>query len=299
MILLQQMIILFLIMVLGFFLAKKDILDPVTSKKMSWVVVNVCNPAMILNSALGKDRVPEDLMVQTLWVALLMYGVLLVVGTLMPFLLRKKECKSYSIMTVFANIGFMGIPLIKAMYGDGAVMFATIFNMLYSLLMYTYGIMMISGEKLSLSNLKKIVNVGVITCIIAITLYLCKVSCPKYVVDGIGMISGMTAPLSMMIIGSTFVGLTVKSLLGDVRLLVFTLLRLVVFPLAFFPVMKLLVSDPTLLGVCLIMITAPVGSMTVMIAQQYGGDTEVSSKGVALTTVLSVITMPVLSMILM
>lgn len=299
MILLKQMIVLFIIMILGFFLAKKEILNSETAKKISFIVVNICNPALILKSAMAKERVPEEMMLKTFGIAVLMYVILMILGTLMPYLLRRKECKAYSLMTVFANIGFMGYPLISAMYGAEAVLLATVFNLLYSLLIYGYGVMIISGEKFSFSNLRKLLNSGVIACIAGIIIYFLKIPFPDFIRDTIDMVSDLTAPLSMMVIGATFVGLSVKSLLGDVRLLIFTVLRLILFPLAFFPVLKQFVSDPVLLGVCLIMIATPVGSMTVMIAQQYGGDTQTTSKGVALTTLLSVATMPLLSMILM
>lgn len=299
MILLKQMIVLFIIMILGFFLAKKEILNSETAKKISFIVVNICNPALILKSAMAKERVPEEMMLKTFGIAVLMYVILMILGTLMPYLLRKKECKAYSLMTVFANIGFMGYPLISAMYGAEAVLLATVFNLLYSLLIYSYGVMIFSGEKFSFSNLRKLLNSGVIACIAGIIIYFLKIPFPDFIRDTIDMVSDLTAPLSMMVIGATFVGLSVKSLLGDVRLLIFTVLRLILFPLAFFPVLKQFVSDPVLLGVCLIMIATPVGSMTVMIAQQYGGDTQTTSKGVALTTLLSVATMPLLSMILM
>ncbi len=164
--------------------------------------------------------------------------------------------------------------------------------------MYTYGIMVMSGRKFSLQNLKLLINSGIIACILEIIIYFCEIRLPDFMCDAFNMVSNLTAPLSMMVIGSTFADLSLKKLITDVRILVFTLIRMIMLPLIMFPAFKFLVTDPTLLGVCLVMVAVPVGSMNVMIAQQYGGNIETSAKGVAITTLLSVVTMPLLFLIL-
>ena len=185
-------------------------------------------------------------------------------------------------MTIFANIGFMGYPLLDAMYGGEAVIHAAIFNLLYSVLIYTYGInrMKTSGQREKL-NWKQLMNVGVISCLIAVTLYISNLPVPMVFKDTATRIGAVTGPLSMLVIGDSLAQIRLKDLFTDVRLLLLWGLR-------FF------ITDPMFLGVCLVMTATPVGSMTVMLAQQYDGDYRLTSKGVALTTVLSVATMPFL-----
>jgi len=299
MILLKQMIVLAIIMVMGFFLAKKDILDKTTSKKISWIVVNLCNPALMINAAMSEDRLEESLLLQTFIVAGVFYAVLLVIGGILPYALRDKKNKIYSLMIVFGNVGFMGYPLLQAMYGPQAVLIASIFNLYYGILMYTYGVMVVSGQKFSFKNLKMLLNSGIIAGILELIIYLNNIKLPTFVGDTVSMISNLTAPLSMMVIGATFVDLSFKKLLTDARIMIFTVFRLIVLPLLMFPVFKMFIADETFLGVCLVMVAVPVGSMNVMMAQQYNGDVETSSKGVAITTILSVITMPLLFLLLM
>ena len=299
MVLLKQMVVLALVMLIGFFLAKKDVLDKSTSKKLSWIVVNVCNPALMINAALSKDRLEESVLLKTVIIAAVFYAFLLIFGAFLPGILRDKGNRVYSLMIVFGNVGFMGYPLLQAMYGSTAVLLASIFNLFYGILMYTYGVMVISGQKLSPKNLKMLLNSGIIAGILELIIYLNNISFPSFLGDTIEMVSGLTAPLSMMVIGATFVDLSLKKLVKDVRIMLFTLIRMIILPLLMFPVFNYFIDDEVLLGVCLVMAAVPVGSMNVMMAQQYGGDVETSSKGVAITTVLSVITMPLLFLILM
>jgi len=299
MILLKQMIVLAIIMLLGFFMAKKDILDKVTSKKISWIVVNLCNPALMINAAVSKDRLETSVFMQTVRVAGLFYLFLLIFGAVLPYILGDKKNKIYTMMIVFGNVGFMGYPLLQAMYGSKAVLIASIFNLYYGILMYTYGVMMVSGQKFSFKSLKLLFNTGIVAGVLELIIYLNNISLPTFVEDTVGMLSDLTAPLSMMVIGATFVDLSLKKLITDWRIMLFTVIRLIILPLAMFPVFKYFIADELLLGVCLVMVAVPVGSMNVMIAQQYNGDVETSSKGVAITTLLSVATMPLLFLMLM
>lgn len=299
MILLKQMIVLAIIMLLGFFMAKKDILDKVTSKKISWIVVNLCNPALMINAAVSKDRLETSVFMQTVRVAGLFYLFLLIFGAVLPYILGDKKNKIYTMMIVFGNVGFMGYPLLQAMYGSKAVLIASIFNLYYGILMYTYGVMMVSGQKFSFKSLKLLFNTGIVAGVLELIIYLNNISLPTFVEDTVGMLSDLTAPLSMMVIGATFVDLSLKKLITDWRIMLFTVIRLIILPLAMFPVFKYFIADELLLGVCLVMVAVPVGSMNVMMAQQYNGDVETSSKGVAITTLLSVATMPLLFLMLM
>lgn len=299
MILLKQMIVLAIIMVIGFFLARKGTLDKKTSKNISWIVVNICNPALMINAALSEDRLEEALLIKTFKIAGLFYLILLIIGALLPYILADKKNKIYSLMIVFGNVGFMGYPLLQAMYGPKAVLIASIFNLYYGILMYTYGIIVVSGQKLSAKSLKLILNPGIIAGILELIIYFNEIKLPTFACDTVGMLSNLTAPLSMMVIGATFVDLSLGKLLKDWRIMLFTLIRLIILPLAMFPAFKLFASEELLLGVCLVMVAVPVGSMNVMMAQQYDGDVETSSKGVAISTILAVVTMPLLFLILM
>ena len=101
----------------------------------------------------------------------------------------------------------------------------------------------------------------------------------------------------MMVIGASMATIDIKKLFTDVKLLLFSALKLIVVPIVGLFILKTFIQSEMILGVCMVMIATPVASMTAMLAQQYDGDYELASRGVALTTILSVITMPLVSIV--
>lgn len=307
MLLLQQMIVLFLLMIIGFICYKKEIITDEVSKKISAIVVNIANPALILSGGMEKDSViqGEELLV-VMAIIVIMYVVLVLLGQLLPKLLRvePKSRGVYTAMTIFSNIGFMGFPVIAALYGKQALLYAALFTIPYNLLIYTYGISVMEISKEAVQSQKKrrsipwkrIFSPGVIACIITIFIYFGGIPVPDFMQTTVSSLSNLTAPLSMMVIGASLATISVKKLFGDRTLLLFSAIKLLVIPIVGTYLIKLFVHHEMIIGVCMIMLATPVGSMTAMLAQQYEGDYEMAAKGVALTTILSVITMPLTAM---
>ena len=306
MLLLQQMIVLFILMGIGYFCYKKAIITDEVSKKLSAIVVNIANPALILTGCMGEDRIQGKELLLTGGIMLAMYAALLILAELLPRLLRveKKSVGTYKAMTVFSNIGFMGFPVISALYGSGALLYAALFMIPYNILIYTYGIGAITTGKEKetegkQSSLGRILNIGVIACIITIAIYLAGIPIPGFVKTTITHLSNLTAPLSMMVIGASLATIDLKKLFTDGRLILFSIIKLVIIPIIGILIVRQFVNNPVICGVCMVMLATPVGSMTAMLAQQYDGDYEMASKGVALTTILSVATMPLVAALVM
>ena len=381
---LQQMIVMFLMMAVGYLCYKKQILTEEVSKKVSAIVVNVANPCMILSSALTDQQMQGKELLQTLAIVAMMYAFLLLVAQLLPGILhiQKESRGAYAAMTVFANIGFMGFPVLAAMYGNGALLYGAVFQIPFNILIYTYGVAVLTRKpgacvkteqdvnaevdvktepnvnaevdvkaepdgkaesnvnaevdvkaesngktgkrqdtqgitaavngksenkqsnneqqgKLqgTLEIVKKIFNIGVIASIAAMLLYFLQAPVPSFLQAFITNLGNLTAPLSMMIIGASLAQMPLKELFLDKKLLLFSLVKLLLLPAVWMIMVNRVAEQEILRGVCLVMMATPAGSMTAMLAQQYGGDYETASRGVALTTVLSVITMPLLAAI--
>jgi len=304
MILLSQMVTLFLIMLIGVLCRKKGLLDDHGSRVLSGIVVNVANPALILSSSINPENVIEGRnLLYTVFLAVGIYTFLLVLAKLVPVVLRVApvERGTYEVMTVFSNIGFMGFPVISAVYGSDALLYASIFLLPYNFLIYTYGIYAMRGERVGEKEAhsgrggmqwKKIFNIGVVACVLSLIIYLARIPMPGFIEKTIDSLSNLTAPLSMIVIGDSIAKMDIRKLVRDIRLLIFSAVKLLAIPIVGTLIIKLLGVDAVLVGVCMIMLAAPVGSMTAMLAQQYDGDYELASKGVALSTILSVATMP-------
>ncbi len=304
MLLLEQMIVLFLLMGVGFYCYKKQIITDETSKKISAIVVNVANPALILTGCMSDEKIEGRELLLVAIIVVAVYAVLMILASAMPHLLRveKKSRGTYQAMTIFSNIGFMGFPVISALYGSGALLYASLFTIPFNILIYTYGIAAMSGEDAKAQKQKipldRIFNIGVIACIITIVVYLLQLPIPNFIKATTTHLSNLTAPLSMMVIGASLATMDLKKMFTDGKLLIFSAIKLCVIPILGVLIIRGFVDNEVICGVCMVMLATPVGSMTAMLAQQYDGDYEMASRGVALTTVLSVVTMPLVSMIL-
>ena len=309
MVALQQMLVLFIIMMIGFIAYKKNIITDETSKKLSAIVVNISNPALILSSVTGNATVTGAELVETMFVAIGMYVFLIAVAALVPVIIKApaRDRGTYRVMTIFGNVGFMGFPIISSLYGGGALLYASLFLLPYNILIYTYGVLEMcksSGEgsgavkKSGRESIKQIFNIGVIFCIIAVVVYALGIKFPAWVNTTVSMLSSTTAPLSMMVIGASFATMNFKKVFLNVRTWVFSALRLLVIPVLGTFLVSLVTDNPSIIGVTMVMLGVPVGSMTAMLAQEYGGDYALSSETVAMTTLLSVVTFPIVSMVM-
>lgn len=303
MLVLQQMMALFLVMVAGFFAQQKGILDESACKKVSWIVVNIANPAMVLSSVSGEGRIQPGEMAVTGMISIGMFLSLIGLALVLPKILHvaREQYGVYRVMTVFSNIGFMGFPILTALYGKKSLLYAAMFVLAYNVLVYTYGVLCLDPKEHKASSgivlecLKKIGNVGVLASLGALALYFGDIPLPAMCSQVFDMLADMTAPLSMMVIGASFGQMPVLEMATDLRLLVFSGIKLLLIPIGGMWILSRFVDNSMLLGVCMVMLATPVGSMTAMLAQQYSCDSELASKGVALTTLLSVATIPLVS----
>lgn len=302
MLLLQQMIILFIYMTIGYGCAKKGKFDLEKGKTISWIVINIANPALLISSAVnGEKGIAADKLLEAALLAVSMYAVLLVLAQIVirVFCVPRKEAGIYILMTVFNNIGYMGFPVIAATYGNEALLYAAIFTMPFNLLMYTYGISVASRGSGEASGFRwrSVLNVGVVSCIIAIILYIGNVPVPQFIKSVVSGLGGLTAPLSMIAIGISISGIRLREMFTDRRLVIYTAVKLLVIPAAGTLLVLKILDNDLLCHVCMIMLATPVASIVVMLAQQYDANYELAAKATALTTVLSVVTIPVVSAI--
>lgn len=299
MLLLQQMIVLFIYIALGYGAAKKGVMDEGFSKKISWVVVNIANPALTLSAVVnGEGTITGKELLLTAAAALVILGGMVLLSLALPVLFRiRKEYRGvYRLMSAFNNIGFMGFPVISAVYGQEALLYAAVFSMLFNVLIYTYGIRTVQEDAGGI-EWGKVFNIGVVGSIAAIVIYLLKIPTPEFFNTTMGGLSGLTAPLSMMVIGISLTGIRLKELFLDTRLLLYSLTKLLVIPILAMQAVVRVIDNEMLCGVCMVMLATPAASMTAMLAQQYGDEEsgEQAAKGVALTTLLSVVTIPIVS----
>lgn len=297
MVLLQQMGILFVYMMIGYVACKKEYFDQEFGKKLSWLVVNVANPMLAISAVVNnEEQIAKKDFYVTVLLAICFYAFFLILAQILPRLIgvQNSDIGVYKMMTTFNNIGFMGFPVIAAVYGNGALIYAVPFSIMFNILCYTWGIQTLcrGGEK---GNWKRIVNIGTISGIISIVLFFMQIPVPKMICSLSAGLSNLTGPLSMLVIGISIAAMELKDLFTDVKLLKFALIKLLAVPVAAMLLVCQVIDNRLICEVFLVMMATPAASMCAMLSQQYGGDYELAAKGVALTTILSVVTMPIVS----
>lgn len=306
MVVVTQMLILFLIMLTGMVCRKIGIFSDDMVKKLSKLVLNIANPAVILASAVssGNNVTGKNLAVTGI-LSLTMFASLIIIAHFIPTLIRaqKSDFGVYKCMTIFGNIGFMGLPLVSAIFGPDATLYVAIFQLPFNVLIYTYGVYVLrkdsqdSDSEITASPMKDILNIGVISCLIAIVLFFTKLPVPYFITKTLDYLGSLTAPLSMMIIGDSLTKINIKSLLKNIQLLSYCIIKLLILPIVGTLIAKSAGIDGTLLGVFVVMMATPAGTMNAMLSQQYCGNYKLASEGVALSTLLSIFTIAVVFMI--
>ena len=301
-IMLQQMGVICILVAIGFLLEKKNVIDSLTSKKLSAIVVDVCNPAMILASILcGNITAGHADLINAIILGAVFYAVLVVIGIIMPHILRveRDKRKFYNLMCVYTNTGFLGIPVAKAILPANAIIYVIVINVFYSLFFYTHGLTVLGngpedeGKKKE-NPLKHIINPGTIMAIFALVVFWFNLELPPIIANTVEYVGNATVFLSMTMLGVSIARSNILKRIGDVRIWVFIVLRLVIFPVIVVLLMHALGFDKTAtLGIAL-MAAVPVGNLPMIQAEKKGMDSTILSTAVAITTTVSLITITAL-----
>lgn len=282
----------------GYFVAKTGMMDGHTNKQMSKMIVDVFNPLLIIaNSANAVGMVPLDTMGIVGLIAVGMFLVFIITGMVFsPFFDKDKgQQKIFQMMFVFSNLGFIGIPVVTSILGAEYVVYVTEFMLVYTIVFYTYGIALMDG-KFSLSSLKEMLNPGTVCSLAALLIIILGIRLPDFIKTAVTYLGNVTSPMALVAVGFTLAHSDWKKVFGQLRLYLFAAIKLLVLPLLMLPLLKLVTDDAALVPVCMVMFGMPIGNMPLMLGNQKGIDGSTCSAAIILTTILCVLTVPVLLM---
>jgi hypothetical protein len=271
-------------------------MDEHTNRQISGMISNVFNPLLMISSAAGAaGLVSSDSLILVGLVALGMFLFFIVVGMLLtPLICREKSQRGlYQMMFVFSNLGFIGIPVVSSIVGSEYVVYVTEFMLVYTIVIYTYGMAVLDG-KFSLSSMKAMLNPGTICGVIAIVIIAFGIQVPAFLKTAVTYLGNVASPMALILVGFTLAHSDLKQIFREPRHYAFAAVKLLILPLIALPVLKLLVADDNVRAVCLIMFAMPAGNMPLILANQKGINGEACSRLIILTTVLCVFTVPVL-----
>lgn len=297
----EKMLMLFFIMLAGFVGNRLGVLDSEGNKKFSALVVNITAPALILASSADENLTgAKGTAVFVLVVSFGIYLFLALFSYITGFLYRNEPGGKgfYRFMTIFGNNAFMGIPVVEAVFGT--VFYAAIFNLPNNLLIYSYGTWLLSqksGKKTKFS-IKRVLNPGTVSAFAALVMFLLDLRFPGPVLNTLKTLGNVTTPLSMLVIGSTLAGASLKSTFGNWKIYVFGLLKLLVVPGCILLLGSLFIKDSLIIGVLTIVTAMPCAAVSTMLCQECGQDGETAAGYVLVTTLMSVITIPAVAFLL-
>lgn len=310
-VILEQMIIILFLILTGVFLFRKKMISEETSRQISGLIINVTNPALLICSAF--DDTPKASLQELGLGALVFlsaYIVLILAAYLIPLLLRIPDHARYSyhMLTVFGNVGFIGIPLASAVLGSGALIFVSMSNLLYNVLIYTYGMSALrktavrqgtyQSDEHSESSVKKIINVGTVSALLTLIFYLADLPVPAVISSTLNYAGRATTFLSMLVLGVSVAQMAIRDIFSNPKLYLFVAIRQIALPVAFTLVLSLFIRHPLILNTSALMLAVPSGNMPLMLSKQLRIDESTISQGIILSTLLSLVTIPIVVWIL-
>ncbi len=298
---LLKLIVLFSFVLVGYISYKRHWVSDRGSAEISKLIVNVFNPALIISTIAGATERPSGNMVLlgSLHVVLL-FGIMILISPLLTRALRvpKDHRILYRIMFIFTNMGFMGIPLTASMYGQGATFFVALYILMYNLLFYSMGLQMFRKHMYAGSKFefRQMINPGMMACVAALFFFLSRIQLPAIGVDFIGYLADACVPLSMLVTGFALAHTNLKEVFTDARLYAYTIISMLLIPICAALILTkvpFIHPEPTLAGIMVLMFGMPNGAMTVIVPEEYGMDSSVCAKAFALTTLVTIVTLPV------
>ena len=289
-----QVLILFIMILVGFVISKKGLLSGDGAMQMTNVLLYIVTPSVIISSFDSMEfslKAASDLSVASIC-AVITHAV----GFLIPFLIfRKNEKRLKTVLicsTALTNCGFMGVPMAEAVLGEKGVFLASVYIAIFNIFVWTLGFSMFSSGKFNIK--KAIINPGVIGTLIGFVLFFSRLNLPEIVSTPIGFMASMNSPLAMIVIGYYLSVSPLKITKTDLPLLLSVGLRLIAIPLICLGIFALIGIKGDLLSACVIPACAPSAAIVMMFAAKFGGDTEAASKGMSYAHILSVVTMPLM-----
>lgn len=301
---LRSLVMIFILIIPGVIFKKANLLSDDQAAGLNSFVVNLTWPCLVI------DAMQIEFNMQTLkdsgcilLLCALIFAALFVISVPAAKLIRLTKSKQYLVifMLLFGNTGFIGIPVIKALYGDGALFFAAIVELINDILLFTVGILLIqlsAGVNIKM-NFKQFLSPGLIGVIIGLVLFLLDIRLPSLLAGSIEMIGNATTPLTMFVIGFQVAGLKIKEVVGDWQVYAVLALRLLAVPVVALLIVKLFAGDFSLLEkVLVISFAMPAAAVSAIFSQQYHGEIAFATKSVLLSTVFSLLTIPIFAIIL-
>lgn len=296
----------FAITLLGFAAVKLRWLPKESSQYFSKLMLDICSPCLIIYAMSQQELTPSTIsivkQVMLLMLLVLTISTFLAIPTVKLMKVTKTNRGVYRNLLILTNNGFMGYPLALAVFGIKGMFLMIIANAVFTVFMYSAGVYILiydHHKKLNfLYILRSIISTPVIASIAGLFIFYFGISFPAPVNNFLNSVGGMTIPLSMLVIGIQLSQSSVRQVLGNRTMAVTIFLRLVVLPFFFFLILFKAPIDPLVFCIIVFAMAMPSAAATVILADIHGANAKLAAEGVFLTTLFSLLTIPIIGMLL-
>lgn len=296
----EIMVILFTIVVLGYALCKLGYMGDKFDQKLSSIVIDVTCPALILSSVMGAELPDRSLILPLLGISFLTYILLLVFGFWVPRFVAKSRDEQGMIgfALMFANVGFIGYPIVSAIFGPKAVFYAALLNIPNTFFIFTAGVMLVKGEhNMKSLSAKVLFSPAMIAPFVAALMVAFGVRTPDIIARPVTMVGNITIPAALMVIGSSMARLPLKEIIGSPKVYVASLLRLVVVPLSVYFLFRFCGVSDVINNINTVIIAMPVASYGTMFCLKFGRNPSLMTEMTFVTTLGSILTIPLITLL--
>ena len=295
---LNAQMVLLVYLAVGMYCMKAGLIDRETKKKLVDIILKITLPCMIFNS-FNKPLTPEVL-IQTALILVVAVAISILSFLLGKVIYNKYPQKKKSILqycTLVNNSGFLGMPMVSAVYGSDGLFAASIFIIPNRIFMWTAGLAMFTTADFRTKCRNILLNPCIVTVFLGIVRRMTGFPVPGFLDEAVANIGAVTTPLSMMVIGTMLIGVPWKKLL-EPSIFYLAFVRLIALPLVALFILNLIHAEPMLAGVSLILAGMPAGSTSALLAAKYGADEVYASRCIVTTTIMSLATIPALMLLL-
>lgn len=289
----SQVAVLFLLMLVGVICNKAKLLTKEANKRISDLVVIIVAPCVIIKSFI---REFDPKMLKLLGIALLIAFLSHAVMILLSYLLIKdKDASRRKVMvfgSVFSNAGFVALPLQEALLGADGVFFGAAYLVVFNILLWSWGVSHMSGDKGKMTFSKILFSPGIIGIVVGMIIFIFSLKIPEVINTTLTHIAALNTPLPMIVVGYYLAQTDFKKAIKDYKSYICMFLRLILFPLLALFIFYICGVDKNMLVAMIIAISSPVGATATMFSEKFSKDTVLSVQLVSVTTLLSMITMP-------
>lgn len=286
---------LFLVILVGFYASKRKILNEEINNGLSSLLMTITLPLLIINSFnLEYNSEMFNNIINTLLYSIASFVIVIFISHLLYLKIKDNKNQVLRFATIFSNCGFMGFAIIQTLYGKEGLAYASIFLIIFSILIWSYGIMLFSGDKKIKSWTKVLINPGIIAVLIGLVFMVFSIHLPVIIQSAIEMVGGMTTPISMIITGSIMAQVSITKEISNINLYYGVFSKLIIVPVVLYILASIFHINSLPLNVVIVCHAMPVAATAPIFSGLYDNNKDFAAFLVFISTLFSIVTIPLI-----